>query len=62
MILLVPARAFPHASGALHYFAVSVSIFVAHFLRRCSVQSYQTPAIRFLSAWRVRFRSRHPDS
>ena len=62
MISLVPARAFPRDSGALRTFAVTIRIFVARFLRRCSVLISLTPAVGFLSAWRVRFRSRNLDS
>ena len=39
-----PARAFLRDSGALRTFAVSVRIFVARFLRGCSVLSSLTPA------------------
>ena len=55
-------RAFPRASGTVRTFAVSVRIFVARFLRGCSVLNSLTPAVGFLSAWRVRFRSRHLGS
>ena len=43
-------------------FAVSERTFVARLFRRCFVLSSLTPAVGFLSAWRVRFRSRQLDS
>ena len=43
-------------------FAVSKRIFVARLFRGCFVLSTLTPAAGFLSAWCVRFRSRHFDS
>ena len=42
-------RALFRAFGALRTFAVSTRIFVARFLRKCSVLSSLTPAIGFLS-------------
>ena len=62
MILFLPACAFSRDSGMLRTFAVSERIFVARFLSGNSVESSLAPAVRFVSAWRVRFRSRHLDS
>ena len=39
--------------------AVSELIFVAHLFRGRFVLSFLTPAVEFLSAWRIRFRSRY---
>ena len=61
--LHVPARAFRCASGALQwFFAVSKLIFIARLLRKCFVLRSLIPAVGFLSARRVRFRSRYFDS
>ena len=43
-------------------FAVSELIFVPRIFRGCFVLSSLIPAVGFLSAWRVRFRSRYFDS
>ena len=49
-ILLVPFRAFPRDSGTLRNFVVTIRIFVACFLRKCSVLHTLTPAVGFVSA------------
>ena len=61
-MFLVPSRTFPHDSRTLRTFAVTDRIFVARFLRRCSVLRSLTPAVGFVSDWRSCFWPRHLDS